>query len=452
MQHNSQKTSKALWPFIPREPLLQVNRTDGAYLYLNDGSQLLDAAGGAVVVNVGHGRQEVSDAMARAAQTNSFVPYVWLTPERAALIKELQTHWLPSHLTRCLFTSSGTEANEVAVRMAIQYHVASGEPSKHQILTRSISYHGCTRAGIGWSGHPARKKGLDAYIDKNPTIETPYPLRCPLGKFHPNTTDYYIDNLKQTIAEIGADNIAALLAEPISGASGGAIVPPADYWPRVQEILKAHNILLIIDEVMTGFGRTGETTACKLLGIKPDLLTGGKGLAGGYAAINGVFGTDKISNTLKAGGFEPTYGTHSSSAGACAAATAVLKIQRRESLVERAKQIGMQLKQRLIDALGDHPHIAEIRGEGLLLGIEIVKDKPTLTPFDLEDRITEKIFNGGVKHGVFFYPAGTGQVRDIILLGPPFIITEQDIDLLIQALEKTLEEAVGQVRKIETAQ
>lgn len=443
--------SQPNWPFIPREQPLSIQRTEGAYLYLDDGRKILDAAGGAVVVNVGHGREDVVEAMAQAAKKNSFVVAIWLTEERDALVNELRKHWLPEHLSRCHFTSSGSEANEAAVKIAVQYQVAKGKPNKHIILSRSVSYHGATRATGGWSGHPARKKGLEQVLASNPMIETPYPLRCPLGSFHPNTTDYYIDNLQRTIDEVGPDNIAALIAEPMSGASGGAIVPPDDYWPRVQAILKANDILLICDEVMTGFGRLGAKTGSEFFGITPDLLVGGKGLASGYAAINGVFGTDEIANTLKQGGFDVMYFTHSGLPMACAAATTVLQIQRREQLVERAKNRGAQLKQRLIEAFSSHPHVAEVRGEGMLMALEIVKDKTTLEPFDEALCITEKIFFAGLRHGVFFYLGGTGAVRDIVVIGPPFTITDQDVELIITALSAALSDVLADVMAQEPA-
>ena len=436
-------TAQPFWPFVPRSEPMSIQRTEEAYLYLKDGTKILDAAAGCIAVNIGHGRKEVADVIAKAVQTNSFVLPLWLTPEREALVNELQQHWLPPHLTRSHFTSSGSEANEAAVKMAVHYHVARGKPNKHIILTRSISYHGATRTTGGWSGHPARKKGLEKVLATNPMIETPYPLRCPLGAYHPDATDYYIDNLQRTIDDVGADNIAALLAEPMSGASGGAIAPPANYWPRVQQILKANDILLICDEVMTGFGRLGTRMGCDFFNITPDLLVGGKGLSSGYAGINGVFGTDAIADALREGGFEPMYFTHSAMPMACAAATKALEIQRREHLVERAKTVGAQLKQRLIDEFANHPHVAEVRGEGMLLALEIVKDKVTLTPFDSELRITEKIFEAGFRHGVFFYPGGTGEVRDIIMIGAPFIIGDIEIELMVTALKACLVDVLG---------
>jgi len=353
-------------------------------------------------------------------------------------VNELRQHWLPPHLTRCHFTSSGSEANEAAVRMAVQYQVARGKPNKKVVLTRSLSYHGNTLATGGWSGHPMRKKGLEHVLASNPKIETPYPLRCPLGSFHPGAEDYYIDNLQRTIDEVGPENIAALLAEPMNGASGGAIVAPDNYWSCVQAILKANDILLISDEVMTGFGRLGTKMGCDFFNITPDLLVGGKGLSSGYAAINGVFGTDEIADGLKQGGFDPMYFTHSAMPMACAAATKALEIQRRESLVERAGTVGVQLKQRFITEFADHPHVAEVRGEGMLLALEIVKDKTTLTPFDIEQCITEKVVAAGLEHGVFFYPGGTGEVRDIIVIGPPFIIGDHEIELMVTAFKAAL--------------
>lgn len=433
---------QASWPFVPTYPTFTVTKTKGAYLYLEDGTKILDAAGGTIISNIGYGRESVANAMAETSKTNSFVVSVMKTPEREALLHELRTHWLPAHLPRIAFTSSGSEANEMAVRMAILYHATKDKADKRVILSRTISYHGATRATTGWSGHETRKKGMERVLETNPMIETPYLLRC-LSTTPQEATEYYLADLKQTIKEVGANNIAALLAEPICGSSGGALTPPPDYWPRVQELLRANDILLICDEVMTGFGRVGETSASKLYGITSDLLTGGKGMAGGYAAINGVFGTDEIAATLEQSGFAPNYGTHAALPMSCTAANSVLQIMRDEDLVQRSKTIGAKLKQRLIDELGDHPNVAEIRGQGMLIGIEFVKDKETLTPFSPEHRFTDMILLGGFRYGVFFYPGGNGPVRDVILLGPAFIIGEPEIDLIVNALKASLTEALS---------
>lgn len=438
---------QAIWPFLPAANPLELDHAEGAYLYLKDGSKILDAAGGAIVTNVGHGRRAVADAIADAIMNATYVVPPWLTPEREALVHELQQHWLPPHLTRVHLTSGGSEGNEAAIKIATQFHASQGHPERNVILARSISYHGTTISTAAVSGHPGRKKGLEAILQDYPRIETPYPLRCPLGTDHPSATDYYIKSLEDTIERIGAGNIAALIAEPLNGSSGGAITPPPDYWPRAQAILRRHGILLIMDEVMTGFGRTGTKFGADLYGIEPDLLVAGKGLAGGYAAIAGVFGTDAIAHSIQAGGLDIMFHTFGALPQSCAAATKVLQILREEALIERCARIGGELKSRLQAKFGQHPLVAEIRGEGLLIGIEVVKDRETLTPFDIADGVTGKLVGYGMSEGVFFYPGGTGEIRDIICIGAPFIIDEPEIDLMERALEVSLDKLLQETSR-----
>ena len=187
------------WPFLKQTWDIEFERSEGAYLYTNDGRKILDAAGGAIVSNIGYGREEVADAIARAVKNNSYILPPFLTPEREALLDELRENWLPPHLTRIHLSSGGSEANESAVKLAIQYQASRGKSEKNIILTRSLSYHGTTLNLSGISGHDARKRGLESYVPKPITIETPYPLRCPLGKYHPGAKDYYLDDLKKTI-------------------------------------------------------------------------------------------------------------------------------------------------------------------------------------------------------------------------------------------------------------
>ena len=427
------------WPFVPGSMPISVSHAKGAYLYLTDGRKILDAAGGCIVSNIGHGVTEVADAVREALINCTFIMPPWLTPERQALVAELQKHWLPPHLTRIHLASGGSEANEAAMKMAIQYHAGLGAPERTVILTRNISYHGTTITTAAASGHPERKRGLEGILANYPEIQTPYPLRCPVGTDDTLATQYYLDDLEQMITKIGPDRIAALIAEPINGSSGGAIAPPKGYWAGVQSILKRYGILLIIDEVMTGFGRTGLKFGCDHYDIKPDLLVAGKGLAGGYTPIAGVFGTDAVAAGIAAGGFNVMFHTFGAMPAACAAATRVLQILRRDNLIERANDMGKRLKAALIERLSQHPRVAEIRGTGLLLGIEVVADRETLTPFAQALRVTDKIISHGMSKGVFFYPGGTGAVRDIICVGPAFIIDDEDIQFIVDALSYALD-------------
>ena len=427
------------WPFLPKDAGLNIVKTEGAYLYTPQGKKILDAASGAIVNNIGYGREEVAEAIKEASLNNTYVLPPFLTPEREELLDELRNHWLPSHLTRIHLSSGGSEANESAVKLAIQYQASRGKPEKNIILTRSLSYHGTTLNMSGISGHTARKRGLESYVPTPRTIETPYPLRCPLGSFHPEAKDYYLNNLKEVIKDQGANNISALLMEPINGSSGGAIYPPDGYWEEAQEILKENDILLIADEVMTGFGRTGVDFSSNFYNLRPDILVAGKGMAGGYAAISGTYSTDEIADSILKAGYEVMFHTFAALPQSCAASTTVLKILRRENLCERVNPLGEQLKQKLISELGQHPLVAEIRGQGLLIGVEIVKEKEGLISFDEKEKITNQIVGKGLENGVFFYPGGTGEYRDIICLGPAFIINEEDIDLMVSTLKKCLD-------------
>jgi len=427
------------WPFLPKDAGLNIVKTEGAYLYTPEGKKILDAASGAIVNNIGYGREEVAEAIKEASLNNTYVLPPFLTPEREELLDELRNHWLPSHLTRIHLSSGGSEANESAVKLAIQYQASRGKPEKNIILTRSLSYHGTTLNMSGISGHTARKRGLESYVPAPRTIETPYPLRCPLGSFHPDAKDYYLDNLKEVIKAQGANNIAALLMEPINGSSGGAIYPPEGYWEEAQEILKENDILLIADEVMTGFGRTGVDFSCNFYNLRPDILVAGKGMAAGYAAISGTYSTDEIADSILKAGYEVMFHTFAALPQSCAASSTVLKILRRENLCERVNPLGDQLTQKLISELGQHPLVAEIRGQGLLIGVEIVKEKEGLISFDEKEKITNQIVGKGLENGVFFYPGGTGEYRDIICLGPAFIINEEDIDLMVNTLKQCLD-------------
>lgn len=432
-------TSENLWPFVPSSNPTRLKRAEGAYLFMESGARVLDAAGGAIVTNIGHGRKEVADAIAAAAINCTYAVPPWVTPEREALVQELTEHWLPEHLPCVHLTSGGSEANESAIKIATQYQVAMGRPEKQIVLARSLSYHGTTIQMAGVSGHQSRKRGLEGLINEVPRIETPYPLRCPLGRHHPDATEYYLKDLEDTIASIGAENIAALIAEPLNGSSAGAITPPEGYWPRAQEILRRHDILLIMDEVMTGFGRTGERFGCELYGLEPDLLVAGKGMAGGYAAIAGVYGRRSIADAIGNAGFSIMFHTFGALPLSCAASTKVLQILREEDLMTRVRSVGSTLKDALNERLGQHPNVAEIRGEGLLLGIEVVKNRETLEMFDEEAKVTEQIVGKAMAEGVFFYPGGTGVARDIVCIGAPFIIGDAEIDLMVNALDKALE-------------
>ncbi len=423
------------YPFIPFGHPVSVTRGEGAYLVMEDGSRILDAAGGAIVTNIGHGRGEVAKAVAKATEEEGYVVPPWHTPSRVRLIERLAAHWLPPHLGRVHLACGGSEGVESAMKIAIQHFAAVGRPEKCKIVGRSISYHGTTLATTAVAGHAARKRGLEHVLQRYPSTPTPYPLRCPGN----DPAGYYLEAFEATVEAEGPDTIAAFVGEPIVGASGGAIVPPDAYWPGIREICDRHEILLIADEVMTGFGRTGRTFGYQHWPYAPDILVAGKGIAGGYAPLTGVFATEAIAAPIGETDINVMFHTFAAHPAACAAGDKVLEIMERENLVERAATTGEKLMRALSDAIGDHPNVAEIRGRGLLQGVELVADRDTLEQFPVEDNVTGKLVGECLRRGVFLYGGGTGVVRDIMVIGPPFIIDDNDIDRIVGALAEAID-------------
>jgi len=277
-------------------------------------------------------------------------------------------------------------------------------------------------------------------------VPTPYALRSPLGRNHPDFDIHAAQALEETILREGPDTIAAFVGEPLNGSSGGAIEPGPRYWPMVEEICKRHGILIVSDEVMVGFGRTGKPFAAEHYGLKPDIMFAGKGLAGGYAPIVGVFATDEVVAPLAAKGEALMFYTYGAHPGACAAADKVLEIMERENLVARSAEKGDALGARLQAALGQHPNVAEIRGRGLFRAIEIVKDRDTLERFPLEAGVTGRVVAAALKEGVFFYGGGTGAVRDIICMGPAFTVEDAELDRIADTLKIAVDKAVASMK------
>ncbi|MFV2089241.1 MAG: aspartate aminotransferase family protein [Pseudomonadales bacterium] len=426
------------WPFIPGR-MLEIVSAAGVYLHTADGRQILDAAGGAIVTNIGHGRARVVDRIAEATRDYTYVVPPWITPSRRALVEALTEHWLPASLNHIHITSGGSEAVESGVKIALQYHAARGEKFRGVIIARSPSYHGTTLTTTSLSGHAARKRGLETALTEYPVVPAPYPLRCPIGSDHPQMGAHYADTVRDTIESIGPDRVAAFLAEPITGSSGGAIVPPDDYWPRIREICDNYGVLLILDEVMTGFGRTGTPFGYQHWPITPDILVSGKGLAGGYAPLGGVYTTEAIGAAIEAAGMNVMFHTFGAHPAACAAAAEVLTILTEEKLTERAATMGALLQDKLIAAFADHPHIAEVRGRGLLQAIEIVQDRESLEPYPESAKIANRVVARAIKEGVFFYGGGTGEIRDIVCMGPPFIIEESQLDTMVEVLGRAID-------------
>lgn len=426
--------------FVPHGAPFAVARAEGAYLVTPAGQRILDAAGGAIVANIGHGRREVAEVAAAALERCTYVVPPFATEDRLKLVERLQKSWLPPSLTRITFTSGGSESVEAALRLARQHHLLAGRPDRWKVIGTDLSYHGVSLGALSVANHAARRAPFEPMLIPFPKTPAPYVIPGLEHAEHP------ADALERVILAEDPETVAAFICEPVVGAAGGALVPVDDFWPRAREICSRYGVLLIADEVMSGFGRTGKKFAVEHWGVEPDILVGGKGLSGGYAPIGGVYASEAVVAPLAAERQDLMFYTYSGHPASCAVAEKVLEIMEREDLVARSERMGALLRQRL-DSLADHPNVAEIRGLGLMLGVEFVKDRRTMERFPAEAKFATRLQGAVLRQGVFLYAAGSGPVRDAALFGPPFTINGEDIDLIVDTLAAALDETVAQTAK-----
>ena len=426
--------------FVPHGAPFAVARAEGAYLVTPAGQRILDAAGGAIVANIGHGRREVAEVAAAALERCTYVVPPFATEDRLKLVERLQKSWLPPSLTRITFTSGGSESVEAALRLARQHHLLAGRPDRWKVIGTDLSYHGVSLGALSVANHAARRAPFEPMLIPFPKTPAPYVIPGLEHAEHP------ADALERVILAEDPETVAAFFCEPVVGAAGGALVPVDDFWPRAREICSRYGVLLIADEVMSGFGRTGKKFAVEHWGVEPDILVGGKGLSGGYAPIGGVYASEAVVAPLAAERQDLMFYTYSGHPASCAVAEKVLEIMEREDLVARSERMGALLRQRL-DSLADHPNVAEIRGLGLMLGVEFVKDRRTMERFPAEAKFATRLQGAALRQGVFLYAAGSGPVRDAALFGPPFTINGEDIDLIVDTLTAALDETVAQTAK-----
>ena len=350
----------------PGRELPTVERGEGAVLWDRGGKRYLDGSGGAVVVNVGHGRAEVAQAMSRQAAAAAYVHGTQFTSDvLEEYARRLAPH-APGDCRKLYLVSGGSEANETAVKLARAYQVAIGASSRHKVIGRSVSYHGSTLATLGPSGRPTLQAPYAPMLAAHPRAMAPFCYHCPLGTSYPTCGVACVEDLEAVICREGPETVAAYIAEPVLGASAGAAVPPAEYAARAAEICRRHGVLYVDDEVMTGFGRTGRWFGIEWSGAAPDIVTCGKGMSGGYMPVGGVLASERVvAAVARVGGFVHgyTFSHHPVTAAAC---LAVLDILEREDLVERSRRLGEAALLRM-GALRRHPHVGDVRGRGLML-------------------------------------------------------------------------------------
>lgn len=413
----------------------------GIYLYDEQGKRYIDGSGGPLVVNVGHGRPEIVEAMARQATSAGYVHAIMFTSEPLEQYASELASVVPLKEPRFYFLGSGSEVIEGAMKLARQIQIARGETQRHLIVSRWNSYHGLTFGAMAISGRPGLRAPYLGMIRDFPHIPTPYTYR------HPLTGEELAHRLEETILAYGRENVAAFIAEPISGSSLGAAQPPDDYWPRIREICDRYGVLLIADEILVGLGRTGKWWALSHWETTPDILVTSKGAAGGYFPLGFIAarGEDVEQIRQKLGDFNHG-GTFSHHAVGAAAGLATLNILRSENLIENSAMMGELLGQKLVEALGDHPYVGDIRGRGLFWGIELVENKETKQPFPSTAGMARKIWLRAFDKGlVIYYSNGCadGKNGDIIMLGPPYIINREQIAEMVEILTETIREEFG---------
>ena len=396
------------------------------------GREYLDAAGGAIVVNVGHGRREIAEAMAEQAGRLAYAHGSAFTTEPLEAYAAEVADVLPVDEPAIYPVSGGSEAMETALKLARAYHLARGEPERATVIARWGSYHGNTLGALDLSGRRPLRRPYEPWLGRFRHVSAAYPYRDgdPGANALADGAELAAE-LDRTIEQAGPGAVAAFVAEPIVGATLAAAVPPDDYWPAIAEVCRRHGVLLIADEVMTGFGRTGRWFAMDHWGVRPDLLVAAKGATSGYWPFGFVAASGRVHDTVTAPGAGFIHGfTYSHAPVGAAVAREVLRILREERLVEASARKGERLQAMLLRRLGDHPAVGEIRGRGLLVGLELVEDRESRRPYPRAARVTEAIVDAARERGVLLY-SGTGQANgtdgDSILLGPPFVVTDDEL-------------------------
>jgi adenosylmethionine-8-amino-7-oxononanoate aminotransferase len=426
------------------DPALPVAaRAAGATIWDADGKAYLDAAGGAVVVGIGHGRASVAQVMAEQAGRVAYAHGTAFTSEALERYAAALAPYLPLDDAAIYPVAGGSEAMESALKLARAYHLARGETERWIVIARWGSYHGNSLGALDLSGRKPLRRPYEAWLGRFRHVSAPYPYRAgePGANALGDATEL-ADELERAIEAAGPGTVAAFVAEPIVGATLAAAVPPEGYWPAIAEVCRRHDVLLIADEVMTGFGRTGRWFGVDHWGVRPDIVVGAKGATSGYFPFGLVAASGVVRDAVMGGGGFVHGFTYSHHAVGSAVAAEVLRILEEERLVEAAATKGERLRSLLTERLGDHPNVGEIRGRGLLLGVELVADRETREPFPRAERLTERVLRTGREAGVLLY-SGTGLADgtngDAIVVGPPFIVTDDELIAIVDRLGAAIE-------------
>lgn len=418
--------------------LLEVDYGEGIYLYDTEGNKYIDACAGAAVSNLGHAHPGILAAMAEQAGKVAFSHLSRWTSKPVQAVADLVAGLTPGSLNKLYLVSGGSEATEAALKMARGYFIErDGQSSKYRVISRWKSFHGSTIGSLSMTGDKRRKKYTPLLLNF-PHIAPAYCYRCPFGKCQDTCQVDCAHDLEQAIKMEGAEYVAAFIAEPVGGAACGAIVPHKDYFKIIRQICDHYDILLIDDEVMAGFGRTGTMFSIEDFGVVPDMICAAKGMSAGYSPLGAVIAKDEIYNTYKNGSGIFVHGhTYGGNPLSAAVALAVVQTLIKDELVENSRAVGEYLLQQLKEKLLPFSFVGDVRGKGLMLGVEIVRDKASKEAYPVTMGMAEKLTVTLVKHGVIVYP-GSGNADGIngdqFLLAPPLTITKEQADELVEKM------------------
>ncbi len=419
----------------------------GCFITDASGKRYLDASGGAAVSCLGHGHPDVLQAMHAQIERIAYAHTSFFSTEVAEQLADALIADAPAGISHVYLVSGGSEAMEAALKLARQYFVEIGQPQRAKFIARRNSYHGNTLGALAVGGNAWRRRQFAPLLIDVEHVSPTYAYRDQRADETPEQYGARLAReLEEAIARVGGENVIAFVAETVGGATSGCLTPPPGYFRRVREICDRHGILLVLDEVMCGMGRTGTLHACEQEGVAPDLMAIAKGLGGGFQPVGAVLVGGRVIDAIAQGsGFFQHGHTYIGHPVACAAALAVQRVLKRDRLVERCARQGEKLRDRLDDAFGEHEHVGDIRGRGLFRAIELVSDRATKEPFDPKLKLAARIKHEAMKLGLMCYPMGgtiDGARGDHVLLAPPFIVTDEELDLLIERLVEAVDLAI----------
>jgi adenosylmethionine-8-amino-7-oxononanoate aminotransferase len=425
-------------------------RAEGSTIWDAEGRAYLDAAGGAVVVGIGHGRRSVAGVMADQAGRLAYAHGSAFTNEPLERYAAALGPHLPVDDPAIYPVAGGSEAMESALKLTRAYHLARGNRDRWIVIARWGSYHGNTLGALDLSGRKPLRRPYEAWLGRFRHVSAAYRYRAGFqGADALGDSVELAAELERTIEAAGPGTVAAFVAEPVVGAALGVVEPPDDYWPAIAEVCRRNGVLLIADEVMTGFGRTGRWFALDHWDVRPDILVAAKGATSGYWPFGLVAASGEVYDTVAGGGGFVHGFTYSHHAVGAAVAGDVLRILESESLVAASEAKGERLLALLRERLAGHPHVGEIRGRGLFAGVELVADRETREPFPRAARVVETVLAAAKSNGLLLY-SGTGMADgtngDAVVLGPPFVVTDDELVAIADGLAAALETAVSAVR------